>query len=284
MKSTTGRGIESGDQSPDKAAPEYGTYRAGKRNERKVARAAKRAAKPKGIDLPFRKAMPRGVLIAFVVVALATAAVVVVVMVNPPAPRIAIAERRSPPGPSLSHNVGAIILAPIPETLPATAVPCDAFRGIVIEGGPPAQARLGGVLERLCSFAADDSDAARSLRALSKARLRFAVFARTGDTSTMSNADPLRILINVRFAQRDVSAALIGPLLAHEGFHLLHAGEAVTAEREYEARMVELQICRLLIDVDAWPRGCNDADQLIRFGRGKAVDQLANAGFPRRGA
>lgn len=262
-------------------SPDYRGYKAETRAAKKAARAAKKAAKPKGIDLPFRKAMPKGVLVAFAVVALATLAVVVVVMVNPPAPRIAIAQRRSPPSATLSHDVGSIILAPIPETLPATVVPCTAFEGIVIEGGAPAQARFGGVLERLCPFAGDDSAAAQSLRALSKARLRFAVFARTGDTSTLSTADPRRVLVNVRFAQRDVSAALIAPLLAHEGFHLLHAGEPMTAEREFEAREVEVRICRLLIDVEAWPRGCTDAQQLVQFGRERAVDQLVKAGFPR---
>lgn len=261
-------------------SPAYDQYQAGRRAQKKAARAAKKAAKPKGIDLPFRQAMPRGVLIAFVVVALVTLAVVVAVLVNPPAPRIAIAERRSPPGPSLSHDVGSIILAPVPETLPATDPRCSTFDGIVIEGGEPAQARLGGVLERLCDFA-NDPQIAPSLRALSGARLRFAVFARTGDTSTLSTADPRRVLINVRFAQRDVSAAWIAPLLVHEGFHLLHAGRPMTAALEFEARETEVRACRLLIKVEAWPRGCTDAEQLVRFGREAAIDQLVRAGFAR---
>lgn len=269
------------DASAGVSSPGYRDYSAGKRAEKKAARAAKKAAKPKGIDLPFRQAMPRGVLIAFAVVALVTLAVVVAVMVNPPAPRIAIAERRSPPGPSLSHDVGSIILAPVPEVLPATDPRCDVFDGIVIEGGEPAHARLGGVLERLCTFA-DDPAIAPSLRALAGARLRFAVFARTGDTSTLSVAQPRRVLINVRFARRDASAAWIAPLLVHEGFHLLHAGKPMTAALEFEARQAEVRTCRLLIEVEAWPRGCSDAEQLVRFGREAAVDQLVRAGFPRQ--
>lgn len=268
------------DEAAAGVSPGYEDYHADRRAQKKAARAAKKAAKPKGIDLPFRQAMPRGVLISFVVVAVVTLAVVVVVMVNPPAPRIAIAERRSPPGPSLSHDVGSIILAPVPEALPVTDPRCPTFDGIVIEGGEPAHARLGGVLERLCKFAGD-AQIAPSLRALAGARLRFAVFARTGDTSTLSVADPRRVLINVRFAQRDVSAAWIAPLLVHEGFHLLHAGEPMTANLEFEARQAEVRACRLLIEVEAWPRGCTDAEQLVRFGRESAIDQLVRAGFPR---
>lgn len=260
---------------------DYASYRRDKRQERKAARAAKKASKPRGIDLPFHKAMPRGLLIAFVFVALVGLVLTVVVLVNPPATEIAIAERRSPPSEILSHDVGQIVLAPIPEDLPVTRPPCAAFDGIVIEGGEPAHVRLGGVLQRLCPHANGESDVARSIRALSKARLRFAAFQRSGDFSSLATNDPIRVLINIRFAQRDISAALIGPLLVHEGFHLLHADEPPTADLELRAREAELQACRLLIEIDAWDRGCTDARRLVEFGRDRAIEELVAAGFPR---
>ncbi|MGH2829051.1 MAG: hypothetical protein ACRDJM_01060 [Actinomycetota bacterium] len=257
----------------------YEDVRAARRATRKAERAARKAAKPKGIDLPFSRSMPRWLLWPFATIALVTLALVVVTLVRPPTPRIPVAERRSPPGPSVSHNVGPIVLAPIPDPLPPTGVSCAAFKGVVIEGGTGAQARVGGVLERLCPHAAGDSEVAAALRALAKARIRFARFARTGDFSTASIAEPARVVVNIRFAQRGVSAMYIAPLLAHEGFHLLHLGEPWSARLEFRARRVEAQTCRLVIDVDAWPRGCADAQRLVDFGEERATQMLVKAGF-----
>lgn len=254
----------------------YHEYRA----ERKAQKARRKADKPKGIDLPFHKAMPRPLLIVFGVFALVTLVLVVVVMIKPPTPRIGVAERRSAPSGFFSHNVGDLIPAPIPDVVPKTAAPCTAVEGVVIEGGPPAHARLGGVLERLCSHATGESGLAKSIRALSKVRLRFARFARSGEMSTISTRD-MRLFVGVTFARHDVSAAYIGPLLAHEGFHALSSGKPWSAALEFEARQVELDACKQLIDIRAWPRGCTDAQRLVQFGRERGIDQLAQAGFPR---
>lgn len=253
------------------------------RAARKAARAARKAAKPKGIDLPFRKAMPAPLLVVFALVAALTLALVAVVLVKPPSPRIGIAERRSPPGETVSHDAGAIGLAPVPEdATPQPVAGCPALSGILVEGGPPAQARLGGVFERVCPHAAGDTIAARSVRALDGVRIRFGVFARTGDTSTLSLAPPERVLINVVFARRDVNALWIAPLLAHEGVHRLYRDRPPSAGIEYEARQAELEMCRLVVDVRSWPRGCTDAQRLLQFERGRAIDLLVRAGFPRR--
>lgn len=284
MRTTTDHDPASGGEAPEQ---DYRSFRRRRKDERKAARAAKKAAKPKGIDLPFHKAMPRGLLVVFAVAVVVGLVLTAVVMINPPASEIAVAERRSPPSATLSHDVGEIVLAPIPEELPTTVPPCPEVAGIVIEGGEPAQVRLGGtaetqgVLHRLCRHAQGDSDVARSIRALAGTRLRFAVFSRSGDFSTLSTSDPVRVLINIRFARRDISAALIGPLLVHEGFHLLHAGEPLTAELEFRARETELRACRLLIDIAAWDRGCTDARRLVEFGRERAIEELVAAGFPR---
>lgn len=259
----------------------YKEVRDERRAAKKAARAARKAAKPKGIDLPFHRAMPRPLLVAFGVVTLVTLILVVAVLVRPPTPDIPLAERRSPPGPVVSHNVGPILLAPIPDQVSQTKAPCPAFRGIEIEGGPAAHARFGGVLERLCPHAADDSEVARALRALTGARLRFAQFARTGDFSTLSISEPVRVLINIRFARRDISALYIAPLLAHEGFHLLQRATPWSAKLEFAARRVEAQACRLMIDVEAWPRGCSDAQGIVDFGEARATELLVRAGFPR---
>ena len=258
----------------------YADVRAERRREKKASKAARKAAKPKGIDFPIWKAMPLPLLVIFLATVLVALVTITVVLVSPPQPKIAVAERRSPPGPSVSHYVGPILLAPLPSPLPATVPPCDALKGVVIEGGAPAQVRLGGVMERMCSFLTDTSPFAQSVRALKHAHIRFARFARTGDPSTLSLLPPVSVLINVRFARRDQSALYIAPLLAHEGFHLLHRGERFSAALELQAREVELRACRLLVPVEGWPRGCSDAQQLIDFGPARATRSLVDAGFP----
>ncbi|GAC1409215.1 MAG: hypothetical protein NVSMB57_01590 [Actinomycetota bacterium] len=258
----------------------YADVRAERRREKKASKKARKAAKPKGIDFPIWKAMPLPLLIVFLATVLVGLVTIAVVLISPPQPKIAVAERRSPPGPSVSHYVGPILLAPLPSSLPATKPPCNELSGVVIEGGAPAQVRLGGVMKRMCPFLTDRSPFAQSVRALRQAHIRFARFARTGDPSTLSLQSPVRVLVNVRFARRDQSALYIAPLLAHEGFHLLHRAERFTAALELQAREVELRACRLLIDVRGWPRGCHDAQQLIDFGHSRAIRALADAGFP----
>ncbi|MHB8513121.1 MAG: hypothetical protein ACYDCC_13190 [Actinomycetota bacterium] len=258
----------------------YEEVRAESKAQKKANRAARKAAKPKGIDFPIWKMMPAPLLIVFLVAALAAIATVVVVLINPPQPKIAVAQRRSPPAPGYSHDVGQIIPAPVPTPMPKTVAPCSALRGVVIEGGPPAQARIGGVLQRMCPLLSADPGYGQSVQALKHAHIRFAAFARTGDPSTLVLGPPTMIYINFRFARHDQSAMYIAPLLAHEGFHLLHRSEPFNASQELDARTVELEACRLLIAVDAWPRECTDAQQLIDFGRSRAIQALEGAGFP----
>jgi hypothetical protein len=235
--------------------------------------------KPRGIDLPFWRSMPRPLLIVFGALALGGLVLTVFFVANPPRARIGIAERRSPPSAGFSHETGEIVPAPVPSPLPRTQPPCDALAGVVIEGGPPAQDRLGGVLERLCRVLDGPADVAASVEALAGARIRFARFARTGDPSTLDLARRT-IYVNVVFARRDVSASYIMPILAHEGWHLAHAGESRIALQEVRARSVELAVCRLLLDVRRWPRGCTDAQDLLRDGEPAAVTKLVEAGYP----
>jgi hypothetical protein len=234
--------------------------------------------KPRGIDLPFWRSMPRPLLVVFLILALGGLVLTVLLVAKPPRTRIATAERRSPPSGTMSHDPGELVPAPLPTPLPSTSAPCDAVAGVVIEGGPPAQVRLGGVLERLCSLLDGPADVVESVKALSGAHIRFARFARTGDPSTLVLTER-RIYVNVVFARRDVSASYIMPILAHEGWHLAHLGEARTALQEVRARSVELAVCRRLLDVRRWPRGCTDAANLLALGEAGAVTKLVEAGY-----
>lgn len=235
--------------------------------------------KPRGIDLPFWRAMPRPVLAVFMLFAASGLVLTIVLIIRPPKARIEIAERRSAPSASLSHAPGEIIPAPVPAPLPPTQPRCAAVDGVVIEGGPPAQERLGGVLQRLCSIADGPPDVGEAIRALSGARIRFARFARTGDPSALDVA-ARKIYVNYIFARGSVSAAYIMPILAHEGWHLAHASEPRTALQEVRARSVELAVCRLLLDIRRWPRGCTDAESLLAGGEDAAVTKLVEAGYP----
>lgn len=235
--------------------------------------------KPRGIDLPFRRSMPRALLIVFLAVAMGGLVLTVILVANPPHREIEVAERRSPPAAGFSHETGEIIPAPVPTPLPATNPPCEAVSGVVVEGGEPAIARLSGVLERLCRLVDGPADVASAVEALSGARIRFARFARTGDPSTLVVSERL-IYVNWVFSRRDVSASYIMPILAHEGWHLAHAREPFTALQEVRARSVELAVCRLLLDARRWPRGCTDAENLLRGGEAAAAANLVEAGYP----
>jgi len=239
--------------------------------------------RPAGEDIPFLRSMPRPLIVVFLAFAVAGIGLVVWLMFRPPSfSNVALELRRSPPKDSLSHNVVGYHLVDVPSPLPATHAPCAAVRGVVIEGGPPAQARLGGVLKSLCGLADDPdvpADVKDSIHALARAKLRFALFKRTGDQTTLDFSTG-RILIAIELARTNVAPVIIAPLLVHEGWHLVH-GEPVTATQEFGAREAELGTCRQLIDVDHFPRGCRDALALVQWGEERAVSALERAGFPR---
>ncbi len=236
--------------------------------------------------------MPKPLLYVFLVFAVSGIGLVAYLLSNPPErtePDLEL--RRSAPAGTFTHDVVRAQLRDIPDPLPAYSPPCDELRAIVIEGGPAARQRIGGpdaderptALEGLCPLARESSGAPvelrEAVRALATARIRFALFTRTGNLST-TDLSTKRILLAVALSRTNVPPLTIGPLLAHEGYHLAK-GAPVTATQEFFARVAELAACRFLIDATVFPRGCTDADAIVRLGQERAVELLVRAGFPR---
>jgi hypothetical protein len=246
-------------------------------------------APPKSIR--FIDSMPRPLLVVFLLFAVAGVGLVVYLLGNPPArTELPLADRRSPPKGSFTHDVVRAKLVDVPDPLPSFRPPCEEVRGVVIEGGPPAVARLVGPEEQkrptplasLCGLLAPGRGAPvetqEAVRGLAHARIRFALFTRTGVLSTTDLAEN-RILLAVALSRTNLPPLAIAPLLAHEGYHIAKGGP-VTAGQEFSARVAELGACRQFFKVEDYPRGCADADAIVRLGRDRAVDLLVRAGFP----
>ena len=236
---------------------------------------------PKTREIRFLESMPKPLIAAFLVLAVGGVGLFVYLMARPPTPvELPLAERRSPPVGTLSHDVVEFKLVAVPSPLPPTPTPCPAMRGVVIEGGEGAQDRLGGVLRSLCRLlGSGPPELDQAIHGLGRARLRFALMTRTGDQTTADLATG-RILIAIALSRTNVAPVIIAPLLAHEGWHLAK-GLPATAGEEFGARVAELGACRALIDPDRFPRGCLDAQALVQLGVQRAVEALVGAGFPR---
>jgi len=229
--------------------------------------------------------MPRPLIALFLALALAGIALVVVVFAHPPKPKeIALGLRRSLPAGSFSHDVLLERLVAIPTPLPAYTPPpgCD-VDGVIIEGGVPARDRIDRVLRPLCAaeLTSKNPEFHLAMKALATARVRFALFSRTGNLST-TDFGARRILLAIALSRENVPAGPIAPLLVHEGYHLSQ-GLPVTARQEYEARVAEYAACVVLPGFDAkhFPRDCSDARDIIRLGRAGAIALLVSAGYPR---
>ncbi|MCA1834208.1 MAG: hypothetical protein LC750_16045 [Actinobacteria bacterium] len=229
-----------------------------------------------------RDAMPRPLLVAFLTAGALAVALIVILLVKPPRPSaLALGERRSPPRSPFSHDVGKIVPAPVPSPHPATAgAPCRAFASLTIYGGAAAQQRLFAGLRPVCALTGPSitPELRDAVAGLHDAVLRFAAFRRSGEEATADLASGV-VYINVRFARANTPTVLVTPILMHEGWHLAHKGEAVTATSEFRARKAELDACRQLIDRDKWIRNCEDAERIVDLGEPAAVRLLTNAGF-----
>ena len=234
--------------------------------------------------MKFRESMPRPLMIAFLATGALAIGVIVWLLAVPPTPtQLDIAARRSAPSGAFSHDVVHVEPAPIPTPLPDFEPPCEAVAGVVVEGGPAAQSRIGFVVrEHLCRLAFDETqppEVKRAIAALSEATIRFGRFTRTGEQSTLELSTG-RIYINVDLARTSVDPVVIGPLLVHEGWHLA-AGGPVTAPQEFGARRAELQACRVIFRERDPARGCLDAQAIVAAGEARAVELLVRSGFPR---
>ncbi|MFY9586467.1 MAG: hypothetical protein WAT66_03315 [Actinomycetota bacterium] len=243
-------------------------------------------------SIRFIDSMPRPLLVVFLLFVAAGIGLVVYLLGNPPTrSELPLAERRSPPKGSFTHDVVRARLVDIPSPLPSFRPPCEEVRGLVVEGGPPAVARLIGPDEdgrptpvaSLCGLLSQGRGAPvetqEAIRGLAKARIRFALFTRTGVLSTTDLSEN-RILLAVALSRTNLPPLVIAPLLAHEGYHIAKGGP-VTATQEFAARVAELGACRNFFKVEDYPRGCADADAIVRLGRDSAVELLVRAGFPR---
>jgi hypothetical protein len=237
---------------------------------------------PVSPKLRFIDSMPRPLILLFLAFAAAGIGLVVWVFVNPPsAQQVALELRRSPPGAGYSHDALRIRPIAAPTPIPAFAFP-TCVKGIVVEGGVAAQERIDRVLKPLCDLASEGATSAEltdSIHALAGARIRFALFTRTGDLSTTQLAER-RIFLAIALSRTNVPAGVIAPLLVHEGYHVL-SGAPVNAFQEFRARAVEYEACKDLFKPDLFPRGCDDARAMVRLGQDRAVELLVRAGYPR---
>lgn len=230
-----------------------------------------------------RDAMPRPLLITFLAAGAAALALIALLLVWPPRPAaLPLAERRSPPRGVLSHDVGRIVPAPVPSVLPVgPAAPCTALARVTIEGGVAARQRLMAGLRPLCALTGPSisPELRDGIAGLDGVVLRFAAFQRSGEEAS-TDLPAGRIFVNLRFARTNTPTILVTPILVHEGWHLAHQGERVTASGEFKAREAELGACRQLIDRDKWIRNCEDAENIVNLGEERAVALLMTAGFP----
>ena len=236
-------------------------------------------------NLRFIDSMPRPLIVSFLALATAGIALVVIVFAHPPKPKeIALAQRRSPPVGTFTHDVLLQRLVAIPSTLPSYTPPrnCD-VDGVVIEGGLPARDRIDRALRPLCDAELQSTNLEfhQAMKALATARIRFALFVRTGNLST-ADVSARRILLAIGLSRENVPAGELAPLIVHEAYHLSQ-GVPVTAEQEFGARVAEYAACVVLpgFDVKHFPRDCADARDIVRLGRARAVALLVGAGYPR---
>ena len=239
--------------------------------------------KPDNSKLRFIDAMPRPLLVVFAVSGLAAVVAALVFIIHPPeSPTIPVEQRRPPPRGTLSHDVGRLVPAPLPSVLPSLPPACSAFSTTVLKVGPAGAVRLRGVLNDLCrlSHGGVSADLTAALAGLKGATIRFAAFQRAGVESTADFATRT-IWLNLKFSQSNQPLEDVAPVIVHEGWHLAHVGDAVTAEQELGARRAEVDTCRQLIASDKWPRWCNDARTLTDLPVARAIALLVSAGYRR---
>jgi len=227
--------------------------------------------------------MPRPLLVVFAITGLTAVVVALVFIINPPrSATIPVQDRRPPPRGTLSHDVGRLVPAPVPSVLPSLPPACSAFSSTTLKVGPAGAARLRGVLSDLCrlSHGGVPADVSAALGGLKGSTIRFAAFQRAGVESTLDFATKT-IWLNLKFSQSNQPLEDVAPVIVHEGWHLAHAGDAVTAEQELGARRAEVDTCRQLIAGDKWPRWCDDARTLTDLPVARAIALLVSAGYPR---
>src|SRR5579864_1957565 len=239
--------------------------------------------KPDNSKLRFIDAMPRPLLIVFALAGVAAVVAALVFIIHPPeSATIPVQDRRPPPHGTLSHDVGKLVPAPLSSVIPTLPPACSAFSTTVLEVGPAGAARLRAVLSDLCRLSQGGvpAELTTAISGLKNATIRFAAFQRAGVESTVDFATRT-VWLNLKFSESNLPIEQVAPVLVHEGWHLAHPRDAVTAEQELGARRAEVDTCRELIATDKWPRWCNDARTLTDLPVARAIALLVSAGYPR---
>lgn len=222
------------------------------------------ATPPPGSGPRLREAMPRPLLVVFVVLAVLVLAGTAVLILKPPgAADVAVTDRRPSPAPPFSHDaVGVQPVVPPRVQLPFDP-PCPEVAGVQVVAGTAGLARFRAMLARACTLggAGVPDDVRDAVRALAGGvTLRFAAFTRSGAESTLDHTTNV-LYLNVRYASTEISVVHVVPILLHDAAHLAFPG--FTPAGEMRARRVELATCRHLIPIDEWPRWCRDARALV---------------------
>ena len=239
--------------------------------------------KPDHSKLRFIDSMPRPLLLLFGVAGIAAVVAALVFIIDPPqSATIPVQDRRPPAHGTLSHDVGRLVPGPLPSVLPALPPACSSFSTTALKVGPAGAVRLRSVLSELCrlSHGGVPADLTTAIGGLKSATIRFAAFQRAGVESTLDFATGT-LWLNLKFSESNIPIEQVAPVLVHEGWHLAHRDDAVTAEQELGARRAEVDACRELMSVDKWPRWCKDARTLTDLPVARAIALLVSAGYPR---
>jgi hypothetical protein len=231
--------------------------------------------------LRFIDAMPRPLLVVFLLTGTVAVVAALVFIIHPPEfSTVPLQDRRPPPHGTLTHDTGRIFPAPLPPAAPRVSPPCKALSSTVLKVGVAGAERLGAVLTDVCRLAHGGvaSELTTAIGGLKGATIRFAVFQRAGVESTADFATRT-IWLNIKFSRSNLPVEQVAPVIVHEGYHLAHSQDAVTASQELGARRAEVAACRELISVDQWPRWCKDARALTDLPAARAIALLVSAGY-----
>jgi hypothetical protein len=231
--------------------------------------------------LRFIDAMPRPLLVLFLLTGTVAVVAALVFIIHPPEfSTVPVQERRPPPRGALTHDAGRIVPAPAPSVLPSMSPPCSALSTTVLKVGPAGAVRLRAVLTDICRLAHGGvaPELTTAIGGLKGATIRFAVFQRAGVEST-ADFSGKTIWLNIKFSRSNLPVEQVAPVVIHEGWHLAHPGDAVTATQELGARRAEVAACRELISIDSWPRWCKDARALTDLPAARAIALLVSAGY-----
>src|SRR5437879_8994562 len=102
----------------------------------------------------FSDAMPRPLLVVFLVTGTVAVAAALVFIIHPPEfSTVPVQERRPPPRGTLTHDTGRIFPAPLPSAAPRVSALCSALSTTVLKVGVAGAVRLGAVLSDVCRLA-----------------------------------------------------------------------------------------------------------------------------------